>query len=108
MVALRDAGWRDISLEELSRLLDHGKSGRYFHVTIDDGARGDRECVDALRSVSCPATLFVPLDAMTAEDRTACEALRASSDVAIRITACGICARSITGTSSASTARNGR
>jgi hypothetical protein len=82
---LRAAGWRDVSLEELGLLLDHGgKSGRYFHVTIDDGAKGDRQCVDALRSVSCPATLFVPLDAMTAEDRTACEALRASSDVAIQ------------------------
>jgi hypothetical protein len=85
VVALRAAGWRDVSLDELRLLLDRGGDRRRcFHVTIDDGAKGDRACVDALRTVSCPATLFVPLDAMTAQDRAACEPLRASADVMIQ------------------------
>jgi hypothetical protein len=83
VIALRAAGWRDVSLDELPALLDRGGSHRYFHVTLDDGAAGDLACVDALRTVSCAATLFVPLEAMTPKDRVACESLRSASDVAI-------------------------
>lgn len=84
VVALRSAGWRDVGLDELRVIIDRGGAGRYFHVTIDDGAKGDRACVEVLRTVSCPATLFVPLEAMAAEDHQAYESLRSCADVAIQ------------------------
>lgn len=82
--ALRNAGWRDLSLGDLHRALQGAKSsGRLFHITIDDGAVQDAECVAALRSLSSPVTLFVSLDAMNAHDRCAYDTLAAQPDVAI-------------------------
>lgn len=85
VIALRAAGWRDVALDQLRTLVERGgPAERYFHVTLDDGAKGDLACVQALRAVSCPATLFVPLEAMAADDRAACESLRCSPDVTIQ------------------------
>lgn len=83
--ALRERGWRDVSLDEVESLLTRGmpRSGRFFHVTIDDGASGDRNCVAALRAVSCPATLFLSLDAMSDADRAAHRDLHSASDLRI-------------------------
>lgn len=83
--ALRERGWRDASLDEVESLLRRGmfRSGRFFHVTIDDGASGDRDCVAALRAVSCPATLFLSLDAMSDADRAVHCDLRSASDLRI-------------------------
>lgn len=66
--ALRERGWRELSLDGLKQALtrNSGTPGRYFHVTIDDGAEGDRECVAALRNLSCPVTLFVSIGMMSA------------------------------------------
>jgi hypothetical protein len=84
IVTLRSAGWRDLSLDELGRAVERGeRPGRSFHVTLDDGAKEDAACVDALRSVGCPATLFVPLEAMTAADRAAYDSLRSASGIVV-------------------------
>jgi hypothetical protein len=63
---LRDEGWHDVSLEELHRILSgHAQSrNAVFHVTSDDGSRGDADFVAALRLLSCPATFFVCLERM--------------------------------------------
>jgi hypothetical protein len=80
---LRAGGWRDLSLDDVCRLSARtARSARYFHVTLDDGSEHDRECVAALRSVSCPCTLFLSLDTMSAAAREACLAL-AAPDVAL-------------------------
>ena len=73
VAALRADGWRDCSLADLDAMASGVRpcDRRYFHVTLDDGADEDRACVDALRGLSCPATLFIPLDAMTASAREA-------------------------------------
>jgi hypothetical protein len=83
--ALRTAGWHDVSLGGLEAAFTDGTSvpSRRFHVTIDDGAEGDLECVVALKALSCPATLFVSLDAMTDGARAVHRELAKSSDVAI-------------------------
>lgn len=84
--ALRAGGWIDVSLDSLQRRLE-GRAvpgQRYFHVTIDDGAEGDRECVAALRALSCPATLFVSLEVMTAEDRAVQRELASCPDVSLQ------------------------
>jgi hypothetical protein len=83
--ALRSGGWRDLSLAGLESTLVSGAAAhdRYFHVTIDDGAERDLECVASLRAVSCPATLFVSLEAMTERARAIHRELAASEDVAV-------------------------
>src|SRR5581483_4037177 len=58
--------------------------GCYFHVTLDDGAAQDRACVDVLEGLRCPATLFISLEAMSEQDRTAYEPLRSSRYVSIQ------------------------
>lgn len=85
VMALRERGWRDLSLGELESALTSGVTsrGRYFLVTLDDGAEGDRECVAALRRVSCPSTLFVSLDAMTDAALEVHRELATSPDVAV-------------------------
>jgi hypothetical protein len=83
--ALRARGWRDVSLVGLESALGDPTTsrGRCFHVTIDDGAEGDLECVAALQALSCPATLFVSLDAMSERARAVHRELAQSSDVAV-------------------------
>lgn len=83
IVALRARGWHDVSLADLQSRLRNGSDGRLFHVTIDDGTEGDRECVSALRRVSCPATLFVSLDTMTESSREIHRGLRSCDTVAL-------------------------
>ena len=85
VVALRERGWRELSLAELEAALTTGqpRSARSFHVTIDDGAEGDLQCVAALRRLSCPATLFVSLDVMTDAARQIHRELAASPDIAV-------------------------
>jgi hypothetical protein len=63
---LRNQGWRDISLEDLHRTLTGQlkPSHPVFHVTSDDGTRADADLVAALRTLSCPATLFICLERM--------------------------------------------
>lgn len=64
---LRENGWRDLSLGQLETALSgrRGNSGRFFHVTSDDGGEGDREFAAALRLLGCPGTFFVPLAVMS-------------------------------------------
>ena len=83
--SLREQGWRDISLEELHQLLSRtsSKAGRYFHVTSDDGTEGDAEFIRALRTVNCPATMFICLGRMTDAAKTVYASLRGASDIAI-------------------------
>jgi hypothetical protein len=79
--ALRTRGWRDVSLAQLQAL--SGASGRFFHVTIDDGAEGDRDCVLALSGLSCSVTLFVSLEAMTESARAVHRELVTHGNVAV-------------------------
>jgi hypothetical protein len=85
--ALRAAGWRDLSLAGLEAALTGGRevpsSDRYFHVTIDDGAEQDLECVTALQALSCAVTLFAPLEAMTDRARDIYRKLATAPHVAI-------------------------
>ena len=83
VVALRALGWQDVPLADLQSRLRNRSGGRFFHVTIDDGAEGDRECVAALLHVSCPVTLFVSLDAMTESSRAIHRGLLSCSTVAL-------------------------
>ena len=83
VIALRARGWQDVSLKDLQSRFRNASGGRLFHVTIDDGAEGDRECVSALGRVSCPVTLFVSLDAMTEASRAVHRELRSCADVAL-------------------------
>lgn len=83
VVTLRARGWRDVSLADLQSRLRNVSGGRLFHVTIDDGAEGDRECVSALQRVSCPVTLFVSLDAMTESSREMHRGLGSGDNVAL-------------------------
>jgi hypothetical protein len=63
---LREEGWRDISLEELEKVLSGQIRYRQplFHVTSDDGTAADADFVAGLRLLSCPATFFVSLQRM--------------------------------------------
>jgi hypothetical protein len=83
--ALRASGWHDVSLAGLESVLTAGTTShdRYFHVTIDDGAERDLECVASLQALSCPTTLFVSLDAMTERARAVHRELAKSDDVAV-------------------------
>jgi hypothetical protein len=82
--ALRSAGWSDVSLSALESVIGgRGGRDRFFHVTIDDGAEADADCVAALRALSCPATVFVSLDRMTDAARVEHRRLAASGDVAV-------------------------
>ena len=85
VAALRARGWRDVSLAGLESVLleRQGPAVRLFHVTLDDGAEGDLACVEALRRVSCPSTLFVSLNTMTESARAIHRALALSPDVAV-------------------------
>lgn len=81
--SLRSRGWRDLSLDQLMRLSPRAvAASKYFHVTLDDGSERDAECVAALARESCPATLMLSLDIMSAEARRVCLAL-AGPDVAV-------------------------
>ena len=82
---LRSRGWADLSLQDLKTALarNSGSSRRHFHVTIDDGAQGDRDCVATLRGVSCPVTLFLPLEAMSADAQAIHRDLASCPDVAL-------------------------
>src|SRR5439155_13983981 len=82
---LRGTGWHDASLAGLESLLTGGTTSRdrYFHVTIDDGAEGDLECAASLQVLSCPATLFVSLEAMTERARLVHHELAKSDDVVV-------------------------
>jgi hypothetical protein len=75
VTTLRANGWRDCSLADLDAIASHRRAcdRDYFHVTLDDGAEQDRACVEALRQVSCAATLFISLETMSA---AACLAYR--------------------------------
>jgi len=83
--ALRAQGWTSVSLEDLKGILtgERPRAGRHVHVTIDDGAEGDRDCVSALQALSCPVTLFVSLDTMSVAARTAYRDLLSYTDVAV-------------------------
>src|SRR5260370_8165180 len=67
VATLRANGWRDCSLADLDGMVSGARvcDRHYFHVTLDDGAEQDRACVDALRRVSCAATLFISLDTIS-------------------------------------------
>lgn len=82
---LRARGWRELSLEGVKKALTRrgASSGRYFHVTIDDGAEGDRECVSALGRLSCPVTLFLSLETMSAAAQSLHREFASCSDVAL-------------------------
>jgi hypothetical protein len=81
---LRADGWRDVALQDLAPIL-HGRSaaGRLFHVTIDDGAVADSDCVAALRLVGSSASLFLPLGAMTDAEVAVHRTLVGRTDVAV-------------------------
>lgn len=83
--ALRSQGWKELSLDDLKAVLtgDRARAGRHFHVTIDDGAEHDRDCVEALRALSCPVTLFVSLETMSPAALTAYHDLTSHPDVAV-------------------------
>jgi hypothetical protein len=67
---LRNYGWRDVTLDDVHSLLAGGsKTGRFFHVTSDDGEAGDGAFVRALQTISCPCTLFLSLETMNEEAR---------------------------------------
>lgn len=82
---LRNEGWHDISLEELHRTLTGQirHSHPVFHVTSDDGTRADADFVAALRTLSCPATLFVCLERMEDDAEEFFRELSRSSDYQI-------------------------
>ena len=73
VTSLRRSGWRDCSLADLEAMASGARAcdRNYFHVTLDDGAERDLVCVDALGRVSCAATLFISLDAMSDAARLA-------------------------------------
>ena len=83
--ALRASGWHDLSLAGVESAVTGGATShdRYFHVTIDDGAEGDLECVAALQALSCPATLFISLETMSERARAVHRELAKSDAVAI-------------------------
>ncbi len=82
---LRDEGWRDISLEDLHRVLSGQTQYRQpiFHVTSDDGTTADADFVAALRLLSCPATFFVCLQRMGGDADVFFRQLARSSDYQI-------------------------
>ncbi len=81
--ALRSHGWRDVSLDELLAISPRtATTSKYFHVTIDDGSERDADCIAALAGESCPATLMLSLDIMSAAARRICLGL-AGPDVAV-------------------------
>jgi hypothetical protein len=84
VASLRGSGWRDCSLAGVEAIVrgDHQREGNYFHVTLDDGAAEDAACVDALTRVSCPATLFISLDAMTEAARAGYRMILSRADAA--------------------------
>jgi hypothetical protein len=84
VTTLRATGWRDCSLADLDAIASHGRASdrHYFHVTLDDGAEQDVMCVEALRQVSCPATLFISLETMSDAARLAYRDLVSGADVA--------------------------
>jgi hypothetical protein len=83
VTTLRANGWRDCSLADLDAMVSHARvcDRNYFHVTLDDGAEQDRTCVEALRRVSCAATLFISLDTMSDAARLAYRELVTAADV---------------------------
>lgn len=83
VTALRERGWRELSLGGLEAAMTGQAAPRGFHVTLDDGAEGDRQCVETLRRLSCPATLFVSLDLMTEAAREIHRGLASSGDIAV-------------------------
>ena len=77
VTSLRRSGWQDCSLADVEAIVSGARAcdRNYFHVTLDDGAEQDLACVEALGRVSCAATLFISLDAMTDAARLAYRAL---------------------------------
>jgi hypothetical protein len=67
VASLRRDGWRDCSLADLEAMAAGARRchGKYFHVTLDDGAEGDLACMDVLARASCPATFFLSLGIMS-------------------------------------------
>jgi hypothetical protein len=84
--AMRARGWMDVSLDRLQSILEGGAvpHARCFHVTIDDGADGDRECVAALRTLSCPVTLFLSLGVMSDGAKAVQRELASCADVSLQ------------------------
>jgi len=83
---MREKGWQEASLEDLEHLLSgrRKKFGQFFHITSDDGGEGDYEFVAALRLLSCPATLFISLAAMTEKARAIYQEMLHFSDLSIQ------------------------
>lgn len=83
--SLRDQGWRAITLAELKSTLTRSvpSSGKFFHVTSDDGTEADAAFVRALRSVDCPATMFICLGRMSDAAKNVYAGLRGAEDIAI-------------------------
>jgi peptidoglycan/xylan/chitin deacetylase (PgdA/CDA1 family) len=82
--ALRAQGWTAVSLDDLKGVVTgNRRTGRHFHMTIDDGAERDRDCVNALRALSCPVTLFVSLDIMSPAARIVYSDLMSQAGVAV-------------------------
>jgi hypothetical protein len=79
VLSLRREGWRDCSLADVEAIASGARAcdRNYFHVTLDDGAEEDLACVDALNRLSCPATLFISIDAMSDAARAAYRGLAA-------------------------------
>lgn len=85
--SLRRNGWHDCSLADLEAMAAGRRAceGSYFHVTLDDGAEQDVECVEALSRLSCAVTLFLPLDVMSEAARFAHHGLLSRTDGSVVI-----------------------
>ena len=83
---LREAGWRDLTLEAAHRYIsgDASLSGMFFLVTSDDSSEKDGEFVSALRQAGCPGVLFINIGNIHEERLPFYRQLVKSQDIAVQ------------------------